>query len=434
MGDRKLQRMPSGHRARNTLSSTKAPSFDFEGPYPSNKSPFEFGKTEKNNDTTTDSTTFRVPSPTSSEEVELEALEQRQNLKPNTDHISSQKLIEDSPISEHLSRLGDSSSLFGSPSALFTFRSSPLSTMVVEREPPKGPLSPRKETQQPPLPNLGQVQPQPEFGKASPLQNRLKPNPVFNIPKPQKAHPEFHRPAQPVFRHPTLHGQHLEQSPNFQVRPPSTLAPSSKPTYGLNTNGDVVEIPRPSTFLPAPTYPQPPPLYSSHATSGLTSVNPYKNDPANVVDLTTEPALFDDRFGAPNPYDYVDPAKAAENIKALLEGAFEDEDDKPRTRGRRKKVDAVVEKLSDRLQHLEVKHEESKDDGAESEGEEEEEDDGTVEGLKVKLLPHQVEGVEWMREKENGKRKKNGKHPKGGILADDVGCVLFNHPAITDRH
>ncbi|KEQ59440.1 uncharacterized protein M437DRAFT_25697, partial [Aureobasidium melanogenum CBS 110374] len=43
------------------------------------------------------------------------------------------------------------------------------------------------------------------------------------------------------------------------------------------------------------------------------------------------------------------------------------------------------------------------------------------EGLTVKLLPHQVEGVSWMIDKEIGERKKNGVLPKGGILADDMG-------------
>ncbi|KEQ70086.1 hypothetical protein M436DRAFT_22206, partial [Aureobasidium namibiae CBS 147.97] len=43
------------------------------------------------------------------------------------------------------------------------------------------------------------------------------------------------------------------------------------------------------------------------------------------------------------------------------------------------------------------------------------------EGLNIKLLPHQVEGVSWMIDKEIGERKKNGVLPKGGILADDMG-------------
>jgi hypothetical protein len=44
-----------------------------------------------------------------------------------------------------------------------------------------------------------------------------------------------------------------------------------------------------------------------------------------------------DRFGAPDPYAYVDAGAASENIKALLEGAFDEEENIPRTRLRKKK-------------------------------------------------------------------------------------------------
>ncbi|KAH8158386.1 hypothetical protein CIB48_g9859 [Xylaria polymorpha] len=81
--------------------------------------------------------------------------------------------------------------------------------------------------------------------------------------------------------------------------------------------------------------------------------------------------------------EYVDPKKAAADIKALLEGSLEDDDEKPAQ-------------------------------------EEATEDKSRVEGLKVRLLPHQIEGVEWMRNRELGPVKK-GKVPKGGLLADDMG-------------
>jgi len=157
--------------------------------------------------------------------------------------------------------------------------------------------------------------------------------------------------------------------------------------------------------------------------AGFITVNPPQNT-SNFIDLTTGQPLLDDPFGSIDPYDYVDAGKANENIKALLEGAFEDEEDKPRTRGRKKKVEAAVERLTEKLQDLEVKDEAKKEDEAEQEEEEEEEDDGTVEGLKVKLLPHQVDGVAWMKDKEIGVKKKNGVLPKGGILADDVSLQL----------
>jgi SNF2 family DNA or RNA helicase len=109
-----------------------------------------------------------------------------------------------------------------------------------------------------------------------------------------------------------------------------------------------------------------------------------------------------DRFGAPDMYAYVDSGQSAENIKALLEGAFDDDNEKiPRTRLRKKKKQQQQEddagtSLANRLQALEVKDEEVSAEAAE---EEEEEDDGTVDGLKVKLLPHQVDGVAWMIER-----------------------------------
>ncbi|KAI3398239.1 hypothetical protein diail_9716 [Diaporthe ilicicola] len=78
---------------------------------------------------------------------------------------------------------------------------------------------------------------------------------------------------------------------------------------------------------------------------------------------------------------YTDPAKANEDLKALLEGGLEEDDE-----------------------------EDNKGDL----------EDGTLEGIKVKLLPHQVEGVKWMKGRELGPVKR-GKVPKGGILADDMG-------------
>ncbi|KAI2469606.1 SNF2 family N-terminal domain-containing protein [Annulohypoxylon bovei var. microspora] len=102
---------------------------------------------------------------------------------------------------------------------------------------------------------------------------------------------------------------------------------------------------------------------------------------------------------------YVDPKKAASDIKALLEGAIEDEEDE------------------------DVKEED------------EEEDKSHIEGLSVPLLRHQIEGVEWMRGRELGPVKK-GKVPKGGLLADDMGlgktlqsiALILTNQKPTDKH
>lgn len=102
--------------------------------------------------------------------------------------------------------------------------------------------------------------------------------------------------------------------------------------------------------------------------------NPIAVSDASIVPIYSQPGVFS---------EYVDPKKAAADIKALLEGSLEDDDEKPAQ-------------------------------------EEATEDKSRVEGLKVRLLPHQIEGVEWMRNRELGPVKK-GKVPKGGLLADDMG-------------
>ena len=294
-------------------------------------------------------------------------------------------------------------------------RSQP-SRMVVEREPPKA--TPQKQTTS----AFANVH-QPEFGKASPLQNRLQPNNVFNLPKPHRPRPEHHRPL------PAPDKSHLQMTNDavHKVVNPSHTHQTTVPQH----DPDVVEIPRP-THPSAWTLPtRPPSTFSSlHVSNaGFSAVNaPQKpfvdlTKPQNHETFDPDAALFDDRFGATDPYSYVDATKANENIKALLEGAFED-DDEPRTRSKKKKAQAVVEGLADKLKGLDVREEDKENhnaDKVEEVDEDEEEDDGVVEGLKVKLLPHQVDGVAWMREKESGLKKKNGILPKGGILADDMG-------------
>ena len=337
----------------------------------------------------------------------------------------------------HISTLGDSSSLFSDNSPVIRetegeqqqdvrfsepghltrqkniFESPPPFRMVVEREPPKA--SPQKNLQ-PDFPPTKQ----PEFGKPSPLGIRVQPPNVFNMPKHHQSRPEHHRPAPPAI------SSHLQQVKDIahKLVDPFRSGQASQPIL-IQSSPDVVEIPKPAAPPAWTNYVQPAPTYSSYnpPASGFTSVNTYHRP---MVDLTkpqassyTDPALHDDVFGAADPFLYVDAGKATENIKALLEGAFEDEDDKPRTRSRKTKVDAAVAGLTDKLQALDKKAGETKE--SQDKDDEEEEDDGTVEGLKVKLLPHQVDGVAWMRDKEVGVKKKNGVLPKGGILADDMG-------------
>ena len=181
-----------------------------------------------------------------------------------------------------------------------------------------------------------------------------------------------------------------------------------------------MEIPRPANASTHSSYPTRPVMYSSLDPSGeFVPVNQFAKDrKETLIDLTDNTLLNDNRFGAPDPYEYVDTEKANRDIKSLLEGAFEDEDDKPRTRRRKQKLQEKANELADKLKRLSTADEGTKDDD-EDLGDEDE-DDGTLEGLKVKLLPHQVDGVEWMKEKETGAKKIKSSLPKGGILADDV--------------
>ncbi|KAL8932476.1 MAG: hypothetical protein Q9211_006289, partial [Gyalolechia sp. 1 TL-2023] len=384
---------------------------------------------------------FRVPSPTTSEEAEDRSLEEafQTSLDPTAiiPTQGSTPKLESEPSTPNrspgLSSLGDSSSLFsnvqGSP--VFNFGSSSTvnfdftpgalgeidarKRMVVQREPPKA-TSSHQHTSQLAFRDIKQ----PEFGKASQLQNQLQPKDVFNIPKADHTRPEHHRPVPP--HQPSL--QQLNGQTSTSFVPPRYQAPA--PATFRPRDPDVVEIPRPT--YPAPwssNVPAQQPLFTSHQDARhFAPLNLY-NPSSKFVDLTKpkdtfDPGVapFDDRFGSADPYTYVEAGKATENIKALLEGAFEDDEEKPRTRGRKKKVEAAVTGLTEKLKGLDV------DDktGQEEPDDDEEDDDGTVEGLNVKLLPHQVEGVEWMRDKETRvKKKKNGVLPKGGILADDMG-------------
>lgn len=253
-----------------------------------------------------------------------------------------------------------------------------------------------------------QVQ-QPEFGKASPLRNPLKNTSasIFNIPKPHQARAEHHRTTVPG-------GGGVKNTSGLPTfRPPPI---QNKPFI----SADAVFIPKPTNVLPA-TIPAAP--IGTFTTTNYPPANPFKA-PRSVVDLTSpsqdtfDPNRVDlgRNYNSFDPHNYVDATQASQNIKALLEGAFEDdEDDKPRPRPRpRKPKDVDMTKLANKLKALEL------DPKIAGEEDAEEEDDGSVEGLSVRLLPHQIDGLAWMLDKEIGERKKNGVLPKGGILADDV--------------
>ncbi|KAA8626284.1 HepA Superfamily II DNA RNA helicase SNF2 family [Pyrenophora tritici-repentis] len=344
----------------------------------------------------------------------------------------------DYPPQQSTSLLGDSSTLFDdieSPESHIKVREK-LQTrlkMVREREAPGAPAQ-RDGAAPHPKPLQELKDPQPQFGETSPLRNPLKKDRnegfahLFNKPKQGQMRPEHSQttklPSQ--YSGPPRSSQPSSSRMDTLNRPFKVPSAQPGPRYSTastaSTESDIFEIPasqfqprpsqgapvpiaRPYNPPPKPSYPPARPMYSSmgHA-DDFRPVNKGTHNPLQqarqTVILNDEEDFDPDaairaeggRFGEPDMYAYVDSGAASENIKALLEGAFDEESEKiPRTR----------------LQ--------------EAEPEEEEEDDGTVEGLKVKLLPHQVDGVSWMIEKETGNHNKRAKLPKGGILADDMG-------------
>lgn len=308
--------------------------------------------------------------------------------------------------------------------------------MVKERELPKGPLS-QTQSNQPAMDPNGY----PEFGKPSSLQPQKQSN-IFNIPKPNQPRPEHHRPHSIIPKHAgtrvdvntqpaAVRGGTdifvIDRPSNFPlVNSGPTTAPlfSSKPTVPASKNPDVVEISRPSNFPVLSSRPAGPlPVFSSQtSTYNSTSLDTRIGNGAGLtvvgMDYGASVDVFDPNYGSFDPSVYVDSAKANENIKALLEGAFEEEDDKPKTRLRKKKAQSGLDALADQLKGITVSDKRVEEGLA---SEDEEEDDGAIEGLEVKLLPHQIDGVAWMRDKEFGTKKIRGLLPKGGILADDMG-------------
>ncbi|OJD19538.1 hypothetical protein AJ78_00509 [Emergomyces pasteurianus Ep9510] len=306
--------------------------------------------------------------------------------------------------------------------------------MVKERDPPQTSGLPTEKNDRP----QNRQPSHPVFGQPALLSssNQVKGNP-FIIPKANKPRPEHHQPPSQrsqVQRSETdyrpNHGQPLTTAPkpagiSSSVGPRYTgydpLRPVKPSDYGAFRPGivdddSVYEIARPSNVYRT-TKPAPIPFFASPTKPKMSK--PLSNL-QTFIDLTgtaINARHHEEEFGAMDAYSYVDAAKATENIQALLEGAFEDEDDKPRTRQRRKKIEEEVNELASKLQKVDVGGTQAE----EEDEEEDEEDDGIVEGLKIKLLPHQREGVDWMRDKESGVKKTRGVIPKGGILADDMG-------------
>ncbi|KAI9791023.1 MAG: hypothetical protein M1816_004590 [Peltula sp. TS41687] len=297
--------------------------------------------------------------------------------------------------------------------------------MAIEREPPKpSVLKPKT--------NPGAFPPQMDvsFGTTSSLRSNL---------------PVHHKPSESVLQPTAANlvtgegkdiGASLSKHPALILQPASSYDPRIASGNGYNVPSNLgssyaipipLDGPLPKTIPAAPR-----PTYTVFGPGGFNNIGiPKGASSSNFVDLTVgkwDGTGDDSGFG--DAHQYIDSAKANESIKALLQGALEDDDDKPRTRSRKKKSKTSSQEIVGGLSGLTIAKshkviEENKNEVPNEEvnghtDDEEDEHDGTVEGLKFKLLPHQVEGFSWMMDKEIGKRK-NGVLPKGGILADDMG-------------
>lgn len=272
---------------------------------------------------------------------------------------------------------------------------------------------------------------QAQFGQSSPLRN-----PLFDgnaaLYNPLRGPPRKKTIAQrdsPMARQPSAPHQVMDdfdewQDPSFKAavtnlqagmhRPQQTVIeiPRNKPTFDSRP-------PKQQMFSSLHTQHNIPPKQISQRSS--TSIADDHHDDDSSYDPNAGLKPGDDVFGAPDPFMYVDVNKAEENIKHLMEGAFDELADGPhlplkRLQAARKRSEEALptKNLADKLSALSIGKPEVQTTA------DDDDEDGSVQGLSVKLLPHQVEGVSWMIDKESGK-KKNGIVPRGGILADDMG-------------
>ncbi|KAK3109745.1 hypothetical protein LTR53_016661, partial [Teratosphaeriaceae sp. CCFEE 6253] len=289
---------------------------------------------------------------------------------------------------------------------------------------------------------------QAEFGKASPLRNplvkkKVSPSSMF-VPKKPVYKPaggaQFMSSAAQQAQNQTQAGGSNLPPPEQRgfympgQRPGST---QQQPTFRPPGQPPYQPVHQPYNPPPITSHPPSRPQFSSLGPNTYyqpfqapkSSFNHTKNDD-DEGGFDVDAALrAEGKFGAPDPNEYMDAAQANENLKNLLEGAFEDDggETKIRLRRRAKKAAPASEgkeakSLAGKLAKLEVKAEPTNPDpkADEADPDSDDDEDGTVDGLTIKLLPHQVAGVAWMIDKESGQPRR-GVFPHGGILADDMG-------------
>lgn len=167
-----------------------------------------------------------------------------------------------------------------------------------------------------------------------------------------------------------------------------------KPLVNSNRNGPALKQTK-LTSMMAPGIPIPVP-YNPRPGQVVPSTNRYPSGPSKQVvhviedeDDGKDEVLKMPQFVETLQDQYMRPAEAEQALKDLFAGAINDDSDVQLTP-----------------------------------------DDLIVDGLKgdFKLLPHQVLGRTWMKERENASAKRFG-----GILADDMGYVSF-HISFLSRH
>ena len=192
--------------------------------------------------------------------------------------------------------------------------------------------------------------------------------------------------SQPQFGHPTKMMSSRKQKADVFIHQ------KSRPEHHISNTK--INAPKPPTYRDRK--PPPMPVFDSNKASKV------REPPA--------------KFG--EEVFYTDPNKANADLKDLLEGGMDD-DEEEEEEGKATEPQQVPPadspKDNDSKSNKSTPETKSKRISKKRMNK-----DGSVEGLKVKLLPHQVEGVEWMRGRELGPVKK-GTVPKGGLLADDMG-------------
>ena len=95
---------------------------------------------------------------------------------------------------------------------------------------------------------------------------------------------------------------------------------------------------------------------------------------------------------------------------------YEDEEDTPQVIAEEKTEEAEQEEVD--APGEEAESEEEEEDEEDEEEDEEKEDESLVPGMNVRLLPHQIRGLRFLSNREEGKNR-------GGLLCDDVGNLHF---------